>query len=81
MAPRRQYTPQQITMHNTALITAGSRANRNRCGKRTLSTHWRTGTRGNTSSSGIAAVSTMRRAPQVGQNPRRLLLHATSCSA
>ena len=39
-------------------------------------THWRNGTSGNTSSASRAAVSAMRRAPQLGQNPRRLQLKA-----
>ncbi len=71
----------RITMPSTALITAGSRAKRNRSAHGTLSTHWRIGTRGSTSSTSSAAVSTMRLAPQLGQKPRRLQLNATSFSA
>ncbi len=71
----------RITMPSTALITAGSRANRNRSANGTLSTHWRIGTRGSTSSTSSVAVSTMRLAPQLGQKPWRLQLNATRCSA
>ena len=44
------------------------------------STHWRTGTRGITQSTRWAALCAMRRAPQEGQNPRRLQEKATSFS-
>jgi len=44
------------------------------------STHWRTGTRGMTQSTRWAALCAMRRAPQEGQNPRRLHEKATSFS-
>jgi hypothetical protein len=36
---------------------------------------------GNTSSTSKAALSAMRRAPQLGRNPLRLQLKATRCSA
>jgi len=44
------------------------------------STHCLTGTRGITSSTGCAALRAMRRAPQEGQNPRRLQENATGFS-
>ena len=50
----------------------GQLANRKRKGYGTLNTHWRTGCSGKTSSTSSAALSAMRRAPQLGQNPRRL---------
>ena len=37
-----------------------------------LNTHWRTGCSGKTSSTSSAALSAMRRAPQLGQKPRCL---------
>src|SRR3954453_12644932 len=42
--------------------------------------YWRTGTRGITQSTRWAALCAMRRAPQEGQNPRRLQEKATSFS-
>jgi hypothetical protein len=50
-------------------------------GNGTLNTHCRTGTSGSTSSIRSAALSTMRRAPQLGQKPRHLQLKATNFSA
>jgi hypothetical protein len=44
-----------------------------------LNTHQRTGCSGKTSSTSGAALSAMRRAPQLGQQPRRLQLNATRC--
>ncbi len=52
---------------------AQARGNR---GNGTLSTHWRTGRFGNTSSTNNAALSAIRLTPQLGQNPRRLQLKA-----
>ena len=49
--------------------------------ERQCAVHWRTGCSGNTSSRSSAVLPAMRRAPQLGQNPRRLQLKATSCSA
>ena len=40
------------------------------------STHWRMGCSGRTWSARCAAVFAMRRAPQLGQKPRRLPLNA-----
>ena len=62
-------------------MISGSLANRNRKGCGTLGTHRRTGRSGNTSSTRWVALSAMRRAPQLGQNPRLLQLKATSRSA
>ena len=56
-------------------------ANRKRSGYGTLNTHWRTGCSGNTSSTSSAALSAMRRAPQLGEKLRLLQLNATKCSA
>lgn len=50
---------------------------RKRSWKGKLSTHWRIGTSGKTSSTKSAALSAMRRAPQLGQKPLRLQLMAT----
>jgi hypothetical protein len=50
-------------------MTAGRLANRKRNGYGMLSTHWRTGCSGNTSSTSTVALSAMRRAPQLGQKP------------
>jgi hypothetical protein len=68
-------------MVSTSPIAAGSAANRKRSGNGTDSTHWRTGSRGSTSSTSSAALSTIRRAPQLGQKRRRLQLKATSRAA
>jgi hypothetical protein len=68
-------------MHcNTGESRSGWAANRMRRGIGNESTHWRTGTRGMTQSTRCAAASAMRRAPQEGQNPRRLQEKATSFS-
>jgi hypothetical protein len=48
---------------------------------RQLSTHWRTGTRGSTPSTSRAALSVMRRPPQLGQKPRPLHENGTSRSS
>jgi len=59
-------------------------ANRNLRGNGTLSTHWRMGSWAHgaiTSSTRKAALSAIRRAPQLGQKPLRLQLKATRCSA
>lgn len=69
------------TMPSTSPMIAGQLANRNRSGNGTLSTHWRIGSCGKTLSTSRAALSGMRRAPQLGQKPRRLQLNATRCSA
>jgi hypothetical protein len=71
----------RTTMRSTEPIASGSLANKNRNGNGTLSTHWRIGTSGSTSSTSNAAVPTMRRAPQLGHQPRRLQENATSFSA
>ena len=47
----------------------------------TLNTQWRTGCSGKTSPTCSAALSAMRWAPKLGQNPRRLQLKATRGSA
>ena len=57
-------------------MIAGRLANKNRNGYGRLSTHWRTGCLGKISSTSSAALSAMRRAPQLGQKPRRLQLNA-----
>jgi len=62
-------------------MIAGRLANRKRNGYGKLNTHWRTGCEGKTSSTSRAALSAMRRAPQLGQKPRRLQLNATRRSA
>jgi len=49
---------------------AGRLANRKRKGYGKLNTHWRTGCSGKTSSTNRAALSAIRRAPQLGQKPR-----------
>ena len=68
-------------MPGTAVRAAGSVANRKRSGNGTENTHWHMGSGGSTSSTSSAAVSTIRRAPQLGQKPRRLQLNATGRSA
>ena len=59
-------------MPSTRPITAGRLVDRKRNGYGTLKTHWRTGCSENTSSTSSAALSAMRRAPQLGQKSRRL---------
>jgi len=61
--------------------TSGSLASRKRNANGSDSTHWRIGRLGSTSSIKSAAISTIRRAPQLGQIARPLLLNATSFSA
>ena len=58
---------QRYTMPKTLLMIAGQLANRNRNGYGKLSTHWRTGCLGKTSSTSSAALSAMRRASQLAQ--------------
>src|SRR3954471_23208572 len=65
---------------NSGESRSGWAANRMRSGIGNESTHWRTGTRGITQSTRWAALCAMRRAPQEGQNPRRLQEKATSLS-
>jgi hypothetical protein len=55
---------------------SASVASRNRSANGSDSTHWRSGFCGSTSSARSAAVSVIRRAPQLGQKPRRLQLNA-----
>lgn len=62
-------------------MASGLLANRKRSGYGKLSTHCRTGHGPNTSSTRCRADSAMRRAPQLGQKPRRLQLNATRRSA
>lgn len=62
-------------------MTSGRVASRYRSANGSDNTHWRTGCCGRTSSTSSAAVSAIRRAPQLGQKPRRLQLNATSFSA
>jgi hypothetical protein len=68
-------------MPSTRVSALGCVANRKRSAYGSESTHWRSGLRGNTSSASNAALSVIRRAPQLGQKPRRLQLNATSFSA
>jgi hypothetical protein len=68
-------------MPSTCVSALGSVANKNRNANGSDSTHWRRGLCGNTSSARSAALSVIRRAPQLGQKPRRLQLNATSFSA
>jgi len=56
-------------------------ASRNRSAHGNDNTHLRSGLHGITSSTNSAALSAIRRAPQLGQNPRRLQRNATSFSA
>jgi len=63
------------------VTTSGRVASRYRSAKGSDSAHWRIGCCGKTSSTSTAAVSAIRRAPQLGQKPRRLQLNATSFSA
>ena len=65
---------------NSGESSSGWVANRMRRRIGNESTHWRTGTRGMTQSTRWAALCAMRRAPQEGQNPRRLQAKATSFS-
>jgi hypothetical protein len=62
-------------------MIAGRLANKNLSGKGTLNTHCRIGLCGNTSSTSNAALSAIRRAPQLGQNPRFLQLNANNRSS
>ena len=59
----------------------GQLGNRKRKGYGTLNTHWRTGCSANTSPTSNAALSAMRRTPQLGQKPHLLQLKATRLSA
>ena len=55
-------------------MIAGRLGKRKCNGYGTFNTHWHTGYPGNTPSTSNAALSAMRRAPQLGQKPRRLQL-------
>lgn len=67
--------------HRSTRVSSGGRAaNSRRSGHGNDRTHWRTDTWGNTCSTSPAAVSTIRRAPHDGQNPRHLQLNATRYS-
>ena len=57
------------TIPSALPMILGWLANRNLRGNGTLSTHWRMGSWGNTSSTSKAALSAIRRAPQLGQKP------------
>jgi hypothetical protein len=71
----------QYTIPSTCVSTSGSLASKKRNPNGSDSTHWRIGRRGSTSSTKSAAVSTIRRAPQLGQIALPLQLNATSFSA
>jgi len=64
----------------TSRHSRGRRASQNRSGMGRVSTHWRTGTSGNTRSTRCAAVWDIQRPPQEGQNPRPLQENGT-CEA
>ena len=70
----------RVTISRMRVSHSGRAANTRRSGQGNDTTHWRMATRGSTWSTRCAAVSTMRRAPHDGQNPRRLQLNATRCS-
>lgn len=59
-----------VTTASTRVSSSGRAAKSRRSGHGKDSIHWRIGTLGNTRSTSPAALSTMRRAPQDGQNPR-----------
>jgi hypothetical protein len=66
----------RCTIPSTRVSASASVASRNRSANGSDSTHWRSGFCGSTSSARSAAVSVIRRAPQLGQKPRRLQLNA-----
>ena len=59
-------------------MSAGSRASRKRAQRGNESTHWRTGTQGNTWSTRCSAVPCILRVVHDGQIPRFLHENATS---